>query len=147
MLRSRNKKPESPESGFTLIEVLLAMAILAIGLLSIGVAQLSAMKISSRSRNLSQATYVAEQNLDSILARPSSDSFFTTAQSNVTDPNSPFDIDPTDNDNTTFTVSTSVDVDQPSAGLSLVTINVVWDTPSRTVHSINLQGVKRRASP
>ena len=42
-------KIHAHREGFTLLEVLLAMAILGVGVLTIGLAQLSAIKMSARS--------------------------------------------------------------------------------------------------
>ncbi len=52
-------EPIKRAEGFTLLEVLISMAILGVGVLTIGVAQLSAIKMSSRSSHLSQAMYLA----------------------------------------------------------------------------------------
>lgn len=51
-------------SGFTLLEVMIAMLILGMGLLTLGMAQLSAMRTASQSESLSQAMYLAEQQFD-----------------------------------------------------------------------------------
>ena len=42
------------QAGFTLLEVLFAMVILGVGILSIALAQISSLKVSSKSRSLSQ---------------------------------------------------------------------------------------------
>ena len=58
------------ESGFTLLETMIAMAILGVGLLSIAVAQLTAIKMSSKSKNLQQAMFLAREQMDDLEALP-----------------------------------------------------------------------------
>jgi type IV pilus modification protein PilV len=68
-LHGRNTRA-GHDSGFTLLEVLIAMAILGVGLLSIAVAQLTAIKVSSRSKNLQQAMFLAREQMDDLEALP-----------------------------------------------------------------------------
>ncbi len=69
MLR-RNQASASAQQGFTLIEVMVALTIMTIGVLSIGVAQLSALRISSMSSRLSQAMYLAEEQMETFRSMP-----------------------------------------------------------------------------
>ena len=78
-MRIRRSKSRQAESGFTLIEVMIATGLIAIGLLSIAVAQLSALKMAARSKNLSRAMYLAEVQLDEFQAMPLSHATFSTA--------------------------------------------------------------------
>ncbi len=142
---SKFKSRDRSEFGFTLIEVMIAMVILSVGLLSIGVAQLSAMKMSSKSRHLSQATFIAEQQLEEFMAQPATASFYSSAVTDLADPNTTdWDLDESDDDQTAYSVLLTVEPDQPSAGLTRLTVNVTWESASAAVHEINLQGVKRR---
>ena len=73
------------ESGFTLIEVMIAMTILSIGLMSIAVAQLTAIKVSSRSKHLQDAMFLARERMDTLAAivppeDPAIPSYFSVAQ-------------------------------------------------------------------
>ena len=54
------------ESGFTLIEVLLSLAILAIGLLALGLMQAHFVEGNSRSRQLVHATDIAESKIEEL---------------------------------------------------------------------------------
>ena len=55
--------------GFTLLEVLIGLIILAIGLLAIAGMQVSSTRGNFSSKNLTQATYVAQDGLESLEAR------------------------------------------------------------------------------
>ena len=55
------------ESGFTLIEVMIAMTILSVGLMSIAVAQLTAIKVSSRSKHMQDAMFLAREQMDTLI--------------------------------------------------------------------------------
>ncbi|MBW2280679.1 MAG: prepilin-type N-terminal cleavage/methylation domain-containing protein, partial [Deltaproteobacteria bacterium] len=52
------------EDGFSLLEVMIAAAILAVGLLTIALAQVSALKMGSRSKHLSEAIYLAQEQVE-----------------------------------------------------------------------------------
>ena len=95
-------------AGYTLIEVMIAMAILGIGLMSIAVAQVSAMKIASRSKNMQQAMFLAREAMDDIDARLPGDPFLVTGQT-TDDPNNPLRGNGSDQeDGTQFTRSVTV---------------------------------------
>lgn len=59
----------SQGGGFTLIEVLLALSLLAIGLLSLAGMQLIALDHSSRGRHQTQASTVAELQMEQLMRR------------------------------------------------------------------------------
>ena len=118
------------EAGFTLLEVLLAMAILGVGVLSIGVAQLSAIKLSSRSEHMSQAMYLAQEQMEVL---PVVD---------APDPAGIIDIDPTDDDFTNYSRSWTVEPNVPNLGLTRITITVTWNTASRGPTQVQLQGIR-----
>ena len=56
------------ETGFTLLEVLIAIAIVAIGLLAVAGMQLTAIQGNRAGGNLSVATHLAEQELERLKA-------------------------------------------------------------------------------
>jgi len=58
------------ESGFSLIEVLVAIAILAIGLLAIGSMQLSTVRNTTNSNTITQAIMLASQKMEEIKNTP-----------------------------------------------------------------------------
>ena len=54
-------------SGFTLVEILIALSLLAIGLLSLAAMQLTAMQYGSRGRHLTKAAAVAEGQMEMLM--------------------------------------------------------------------------------
>ena len=59
-----------PQSGFTLIEVLVAMAILAIGLLAVSSLQGTSARGNMTARTLSRAVNAGESQLETLMTRP-----------------------------------------------------------------------------
>lgn len=140
MLDSARRSTCDP--GFTLLEVLIAMAILGVGILSIGVAQLSALKMSSGSKHRSQAMYLAQDQLDAFLALPAGDTILASAVVNNPDPRGPVDIDPSDDDLTTYTRSWTIEPNTPIVGMTRITIRVEWEDGSRRDGRVQLQGIR-----
>jgi prepilin-type N-terminal cleavage/methylation domain-containing protein len=60
----------SPPAGFTLIEVLVAMALLSFGLLSIAGMQLVAIQVNSFSHQLGRGTAMAQDQVEQLMALP-----------------------------------------------------------------------------
>jgi len=131
------------QAGFTLLEVLMAMVILGVGILSIALAQISSLKVSSRSRSLSQAMYLAQEQLDLFMTMPGADPTFAAPVEDAADPNGPIDVNPGDADETTFTRTWTIEPSTPVAGLARITVNITWDAASGATHQIELQGIKR----
>ena len=130
-------------AGFTLLEVLVAMVILGVGILSIGLAQISSVKLASKSRSLSQAMYLAQEQLDLFMAMPSTSAVFATPVTDDPDPGGPIDVNPNDADATTFTRNWTIQPNTPALGLTRITVTVRWDTASGISHDIELQAIKR----
>ena len=61
---------ETDESGFSLIEVLVAIAILAIGLLAIGSMQLATVRNTTNSNTITQAIMLANQKMEEVKNTP-----------------------------------------------------------------------------
>ena len=58
------------EDGFTLIEVLVAIVVLSIGLLGVAAMQVTAIRVNSSSNTLTQATNVAQDQLERLMVLP-----------------------------------------------------------------------------
>ncbi|MGH9739153.1 MAG: type IV pilus modification PilV family protein [Candidatus Acidiferrales bacterium] len=90
-LQSNNRSSRSgSHEGFTLVEVLVSIAILAIGLLSVAALVASTIQSGARARYMSTASILASEKLDSLNKWPSADVLGgTTTLMNTlpTDPN------------------------------------------------------------
>ncbi|MCD4718376.1 MAG: prepilin-type N-terminal cleavage/methylation domain-containing protein [Desulfobacula sp.] len=67
------KQKSSPQNGFSLVEVLIAIAVLSIGLLSIAAMQASAIRGNAKSYNLTQRTTTASNHIEYFLNLPFND--------------------------------------------------------------------------
>jgi len=131
------------ESGFTLIEVMMALAILGIGLLSIAVAQVTAMRVSSKSKNLQQAMFLAREQLDDLDALPPGAAVLQAAAT-INDPANPIQIGNDPEDATRFTRSMQVVPNTPQVNLAQVTVTVVWANSNLPgTNQVQLTGIKR----
>ena len=131
------------DSGFTLIEVMMALVILGIGLLSIAVAQVTAMKVSSKSKNLQQAMFLAREQLDDMDALPAGAPVLQTAAV-IDDPLNPIQVGNDPQDGTRFTRQVQVTPNTPTTNLAQVTVTVVWTNSNvGGSNQVALTGIKR----
>ena len=63
----------SDENGFTLIEILIAMTIFAIGILAVGAMQISAIKGNTFSNDLTEASTIAQDQVELLISKDFSD--------------------------------------------------------------------------
>ena len=130
------------QSGFTMIELLIAMAILGIGMLTIGLAQMSAVKLSARSGHLSQAMYLAQEQMEIFMVMPASNAQFLLPVVDQPDPGGAITVPSSDNDQTSFTRSWTIEPNTPTLGTTRITITVVWNTANSARTRVVLQAVK-----
>ena len=138
-MRRRAESPASPPHGFTLIEVMIALTIMSVGVLSIGLAQLSALKLSTMSGRLSQAMYLAEEQMEIFRSMPWGPTF-TTAAVNVPDPQGL--ITPVQGDSAQFNRSWTITPNAPPHGLTGITVTVVWANSNGARQTVALQGLR-----
>jgi type IV pilus assembly protein PilV len=79
------------ESGFSLIELLIAMTILAVGLLATVTMQATALQRDGFAQRTTEAAALSRGAMDDLMSRPGGDVFFQTA---VAAPGIAFDLDP-----------------------------------------------------
>ena len=77
------KRLSGNESGFTLVEMLIAILLMTIGLLAVLTTQDVAIKANSISNRLTVATSLAQEALEDILSWQSTDPKITTNNTNV----------------------------------------------------------------
>jgi type IV pilus modification protein PilV len=129
MKRKRNIKNDR-DKGFTLIEVLIAIIILSIGLLGMAALAVGIIKGNTFSNDLTEATTLAQDMMEDIQelgynGTPSSDT--TAIEAYGTIANYPY-----------FKRVTETDLDNPVAGIKMVTVTTYWDSDS---HSVELKTI------
>lgn len=146
----------SREDGFSLLEVMIAAAILATGLLAIALAQVSALKMGSRSKHLSDAVYLAQEQIETFQALPGTDVTFTTPVTDFDDPvghilaggDSESGLGlynpEAGGDQVVFTRRWTIEPNTPSTGLIRVTVEVRWsaDGGATNTGSTNVVWIK-----
>ena len=114
------------ESGFTLLEVLLALTIFAVGMLGIAGVQIQSLGFNRGSNTRTTTTAIAQGVMEQILARPGNDPLFESDQNNLV-----WDLDPnsaatslTLPEGGTYTATWSVDSNAPVIDLATITVTV-----------------------
>lgn len=131
------------ESGFTIIEAMIALAILAFGVLAVSAAQLAALKSSRSSRSLTEAMYLAEQQMELFYGMSRAEAQAVLGDANYpNDTANPIDPDPNDQDQTTYDRSWQIQMDTPTAGLATFTVRVNWSDHMGIDRQVTLQSMR-----
>jgi Tfp pilus assembly protein PilV len=129
---------------------MIAAAILAVGLLTIALAQVSALKMGSRSKHLSEAVYLAQEQVETFKAMNAGDLTFTSPgtfedeQGYLYPGHAPGDEEMQAGglDQTRYSRRWTIEPDQPSAGLTRITIAVDWENADSNTGSTELVWIK-----
>ena len=144
---------KSAQSGFSLIELLIAVVILAIGLLGLAELQISAIKTNTQSDSITVANGLAQKVVEEIAAMGANDAIFASDSPAVANPfatwpswnGSPYSIPNAGVYNVTY----KVDADYESVtGLSQITIqvrsaNAISNVLGNRVRSVDVITFKR----
>ena len=126
-----NRRNLTTETGFTLIEVLVAMTILSVGLLAIATMQISAIQTTGKAKSISQGVMWAEDRMEMLSSLAYTDALIADTGAAIDDPSPPQGFD----------ISWTVDNDNPRTNCKLITITVQWNERGMNKTS-TLTGVK-----
>ncbi|MDY6854101.1 MAG: prepilin-type N-terminal cleavage/methylation domain-containing protein [Thermodesulfobacteriota bacterium] len=117
------------EKGFTLLEVLIALAIFSISLLGLASLSVYTVKGNASSKRISSATVLAESQVEAF-----QNMAFNNANLNPgtrSDPNNPVDED--GNSGGMYTRTWTVTDNTPFSGIKKVAVTVSWDSGNHSV--------------
>ena len=139
----RRKRAQPSESGFTLLETMVALGILAVGTLGVGASILTAIKYATQSRNATQAMYLAVDQLEvmRLMSAPAVLAMVPDANF-LDDPTNPIDPDPNDDDTTTFDRRWRIEDDVPEGGLITITVDVDYVDRMGITRTVRLRTLK-----
>jgi len=137
------KRAQLSQSGFTLLETMVALGILAVGTLGVGASILTAIKYATQSRNATQAMYLAVDQLEvmRLMSAPAVLAMVPNANF-LDDPTNPIDPDPNDDDATTFDRRWRIEDDVPEGGLITITVEVDYVDRMGITRTVGLRTLK-----
>jgi prepilin-type N-terminal cleavage/methylation domain-containing protein len=128
-------------SGFSMLEIMVALAVLSLGVLGMTASQLAAIKLSGDSRSKTTAMYLAQQQLEIIQAMSPQDvKDLVVAVGYPNDPTNP--IYPNPAVSLPFNRSWTVVEDTPEVGVITVTVVVSWIDGLGTTRSVQIRSLK-----
>lgn len=127
-------------SGFSLLEVMIALSILGFGMLAASVGQISALKTSRQSRSQTMSMYLAEQQMEAFMSMSAADVIAAGAIPN--DPGNPIDPDPGDDDVTRYNRRWFITQDSPEPGVITIRVEVDWVDPLNFTRTTALRSMK-----
>jgi len=129
-IQERSLRIEKSQTGFTLLEVLVAIVILTIGLLGTAGLTTGVIRGNHFSKNVTSATAAAQTQLESV---KSGGYAYATAAN--------FPSDTVTMGGMTFTRATTITNSSPAANMKTVSVTVSWSESNNTARSVNLQTI------
>lgn len=138
----------SNEKGFTLLEIIVAISILTFGILAVASMQVSSMRGNSFAGSVTEATALAGDRLERLIALSYDDGLLNDDNGNgsggLNDTGDDADYDDTRvMDPVTYTVCTNLAIDTPRNNTKTIKVIVTW-TDRGFQKSVSLQHVKAR---
>jgi len=138
--RTRGKRLQS---GMSLVESMIAIAILGFGVLGAAATQITAVKLAQESRMRTEAYYLAEQKMEAFRAMDGDaidDALADVAYPN--DPNNPLDPDPADSQPRAFNRSWTITADTPEVGIFTIVVEVQWTGKLGATRTVSIESIK-----
>jgi type IV pilus assembly protein PilV len=126
------KMMESVQSGFTLIEVLVAMVILTVGLLGTAGLTTGIIKGNFYSKNLTSATAIAQTQLEAVQNKG-------YAGANTT--NFPSATATVGMGGVNFSRTTTITNDSPASNMKTISVVVSWNEANNAARTVTLQTI------
>ncbi len=114
IISSQGVKDRKTETGFTLVEVMLALSILTIGLLAIAAMHVSSIDGNSSSRRLTEAMNYTQDKLEELQALSYSNTLLKSGDRT--------EANPPDG----YTIAWNVSDDNPVEDAKLITVTTTW---------------------
>ena len=128
MLPGNKKQTNAP--GFTLIEVLIAMAIFAIGILAVTSMQIRSINQNTSARLQTEATTLAVDWMERLISLPYEDAWLDEAAS------------PLEAQNGNYTIQWTVNEDPNTTGLPIKQIDIQVTHAHRNAKTVSLSSIK-----
>jgi type IV pilus assembly protein PilV len=123
------------DSGFTLVEVLIALVVFTIGLLGTAALTVTVIQTNAISKRQSQAVVHAQDRLEQVRemgysnAAAADGTEYLDPETQTWDAANPY---------TSYKRETVVNADTPAAGMTTVTVTIFWDGDERSVSMTNI---------
>ncbi len=129
--------------GFTLLEVMLALGILSVGVLGVTAGQVASIKASADSKFHGLALSLAEQQLEEFQSTTMADLLAEIALASYpNDPGNPILLNPGGGTPIPFNRSWLIEPATPEAGVTRITVAVVWLDARGNQRTARLQALK-----
>lgn len=136
-------EPRRTRSGFSMLEIMIALGVLSLGVLAMTAGQLAAIKLSGDSRSRTTAMALAQQQVETVHTMTAQDvKDMVPPSGTADDPSNPIHPNPDDASSITFNRSWTVQEDTPETGVITVTIVVTWTDEEGIPRTIRLRTLK-----
>ena len=137
MVAVRDRRRQS--SGFTLLEIMIALSLLGIGLLSLAVMQVTAMQYATRGRHMTKAAAIAETRMEELSRR----TWANLAPTAWTAPATVNDVvqGPTNKNEQAYQESWRI-TDVDAGRTRSIDVRVTWTEPNRPTRQYAISGLR-----
>jgi prepilin-type N-terminal cleavage/methylation domain-containing protein len=140
MRRRLDQRRRRSSGGFTLLELTIAIAVFAVGMLSLSAMLLAAMQGGSRGRHTTQASAIAESQMEQLQRLTWAQIGPTAGWSTPVTVNNTVQTG-TNRDEQTYTVDWRI-TDLQAGWTRAIDVRVTWDDPGRPGRSVTFSSIR-----